>query len=349
MFNPTTPPKGGQAIRDALTKTVAMKTPIVDELLYRRKVTLMAASPSTGKSTLATQIAMSVSGGHSVFGVLDVPAPCSVYYVPFETDWDEFVLCLQKAKGILPYDADKLVFDDGLLGIDVNALTGAEHIIKRIEAFKPGLIIIDPLYLLISGDLADGSVASKAMKWLQRLAVLCNAAVLVIHHTHRDRYNARGKKIDEADASYGSRWIQANVVVQFNVKSEGGGTKWTLIKDRYKLSRSELVLHYDPETGLSSALKSKTLIKDELLGFIKWHKPGSEFTYPGLAEQLECAEGYLSHLLTMPIFRKLIRKDAPPGKPVTLIRIYDEATDGPKTPPAPAATVSTPTPEPVAA
>lgn len=328
MFNPTGTPKTGQTLRDALAAPPAMKHPLVEELLYRRKVTILTADPGLGKSTLATQIAASVAAGVPVFGVFDVAQPSRVYYIPFETDWDEFVLALQRAKASIPFAEDNLLFDEGLLGIDVCALDGALSSIDRIAFYKPDLIVVDPLYLLVGGDLADGGIAAQAMKWLLRLAVKCNAALLVLHHTHRERYNQRGKKIDEDDASYGSRWIKANVVIQYNLKAQNGGTVWSLKKDRYKLSRSELILHYDPETGLSSALKSKSLIKDELLALLKWSKPGAEFSYWGLAQQLDCAEGYLAHLVTLPTFRKLLSREAPPGKPVKLVRIFSPEHDG---------------------
>lgn len=340
MFQPTGPVKTGQVLRDALAKPPAMKYPLVDELLYRRKVTLIAADPGLGKSTLATQIAASVAAGVPVFGILEVAQAYRVYYVPFETDWDEFVLSLQRAKALIPFNEDNLIFDEGLLGIDVGALDGATNAIDRIALLKPDLIIVDPLYLLVSGDLADGGIAAKAMKWLLRLAVRCNAAVLVLHHTHRERYNQGGKKINEDDASYGSRWIKANVVIQYNLKAIDGGTEWSLKKDRYKLSRNEITLHYDPETGLSSALKSKALIKDELFGLLKWHKPGSVLTYSGLAQTLGCAEGYLAQLVTLPNIKKILKREVVPGKQVKLVRIYDETVDGPK-PAAPAPNATT--------
>jgi RecA-family ATPase len=341
MVKPSIAPKTGQEIRLALSHPAPIRCPVVDEFLYRKKVTLLTAAPGLGKSTIAQQVAFSVTAGIDVFGVLEVAKPVKVYYIAFETDWEEFVGAMHKALPIIKFNPDMLVFDDGLLGIDI--CTIHEHpdpIIDRIKAHNPGLIIIDPLYLIVAGDLSDGKIASAAMKWFQRLAVFCNAAVLVLHHTHRERYAANGKKINEEDDSYGSRWIQANVVIQYNVKQEGCGTHWSLKKDRYKMSRKEMVLSYDPETLLSSALKSKNLIKDELLAYIQWHKPGSEFTYPGLAEQFKCAEGYLSHLMLLPSFQKLIKKDAPPGRPVTLRRIHCEDLDGAKLATTPAATVN---------
>jgi len=225
-------------------------------------------------------------------------------------------------KDYLEFDPDSIVFDEEMLGLDITqSIELTANAIDRIRSAKPDIIIIDPLYVAVSGDLADGEAASKAMKWLLYIAVKCNAAVLVLHHSHRARYSQNGKKIDEDDDSYGSRWIQANVVIQYGVKSHSDGTAWRLVKDRYKQSRKDMTLAYDAETGLSSAEKNKASVRDEVMHFLQAHKPGASFTYPQLATMFGCAEGYLSHLMQEPRFRIMIKKEAPPGKPVKLVRI----------------------------
>lgn len=321
-LEPTAPYKTGQDILAALAKPPEPKIPVVDELLYRKKVTMIAAGPGLGKSTLAIQLCLEATAALPVFKTFHVPKPCRVFYIGFETDWDEFVFALHKLKDHLAFNAANFCFDDELLGLDITeAIMPNDKVIARIKGAKPDIIVVDPLYVAVSGDVADGAVASKAMKWMLMVAVKCNAAVLLLHHTHRERYAQNGKKINEDDDSYGSRWIKANVVIQYNVKEHTNGTAWKLTKDRYKQSRKEMLLAYDHETGLSSAEKSKTTVRDEVMHYIQAHKPGSTFTYPGLAELFHCAEGYLSHMMVEPQFRRLVRKEAPPGKPVTLIRL----------------------------
>lgn len=322
MFNPTAPYKTGQDILNALTQPPQAKVPVVDELLYRKKVSMIAAAPGLGKSTLAAQLCLEATVGLPVFKAFDVPKPCRIFYIAFETDWDEFVFSLHRLKDHLKFDASKFCFDDELLGLDITApVLGQDLVLERIKGASPDIVVVDPLYVACAGDVAEGAVASKAMKWLLTLAVKCNAAVLVLHHTHRDRYAQNGKKITEDDDSYGSRWIHANVVIHYNVKTTTDGTSWKLIKDRYKQSRKELSLTYDHETGLSTAEKGKITVRDELFHYIQAHKPTTTFTYPELAGKFGCAEGYLSHLMVEPRFRKLIRKEVQPGKPVVLVRV----------------------------
>lgn len=322
MFNPTAPYKTGQDILLALAQPPHPKIPVVDELLYRKKVSMIAAAPGLGKSTLAAQLCLEATSGLPVFKAFTVPTPCRIFYIAFETDWDEFIFALHRLKDHLKFDASKFCFDDELLGLDITApIIGRDLVLDRIRGASPDIIVVDPLYVACSGDVAEGTVASKAMKWLLTLAVKCNAAVLVLHHTHRDRYAQNGKKITEDDDSYGSRWIHANVVIHYNVKMTTDGTSWKLIKDRYKQSRKELSLTYDHETGLSSAEKSKGTVRDDLFRYIQAHKAGTTFTYPELAGKFSCAEGYLSHLMVEDRFRRLIRKEVVPGKPVVLVRI----------------------------
>lgn len=322
VLNIINPPKTGKDIIEALSKPPEPKVPVIDELLYRKKVSLITAGPGLGKSTLASQLIFESTIPRPIFGAFDVPKPCKTYYIAFETDWDEFIYSMHKCKGSIPFDPYSIFFDEELLGLDVTQpITLNDTVLNRIKNYKPDIIILDPLYVAAAGDLADGAVASKAMKWLLYVAVKCNSSVLVLHHTHRDRYSQSGKKIEEDDDSYGSRWIQANVVIHYGVKPTIDGTKWKLNKDRYKQSRKEMTLTYDPESGLSTADQSKTSVRDAVLHFLQSHKPESIFTYPQLAGLFNCAEGYLSHLFTEPSFKQLIRKEVTPGKPVKLIRI----------------------------
>lgn len=320
MFIPTTPFLTGQELAKALALPPEPKIPVIDELLYRRKVTLWAAAPGCGKSTLATQTLIEATAGLQVFKTFTVPAPCKVYYIAFETDRDEFVYALHKLKGSIPIDPSRIIFDCELIGLDITVPPSVtDSTFLRIKGEKPDIIVFDPFYIGVSGDLSDGAVASKAMRWLLFLAVKCNAAVLLLHHSHRERWQ-NGKKIEEDDDSYGSRWIQANVVVHYNIKEAQDGTRWKLIKDRYKQSRKEFTLAYDPDTGLSSADKSKESIRDAIFKFLHAHKIGTIFTYSELEKNFSCASGYISHLLATPEFRRIIRKEIIPGKAVNLIR-----------------------------
>lgn len=322
------PYKTGQDLLAALAKPPQAKVPVVDELLYRKKVSLIAAPPGIGKSTLAAQLCLEATAGLPVFKTFYVPAPCRVLYIAFETDWEELVFSVHRLKDALPFKAENFMFDDQLLGLDITEpILPNDEVIERLKGAKPDLIVLDPFYVAVSGDLSEGKVASAAMKWLLYVAVKCNAAALLLHHPHRDKYQ-NGKRVDEADDTYGSRWIQANVVIHYNIKEWNEGTKWKLIKDRYKLSRKEMTLTYDPETGLSSADKTKESTRDALLKFLQSHKPGTTFTYSSLATTFGCAEGYLAHLTVQPEYRRILRKDAPPGKVVSLVRIHCDDLDG---------------------
>lgn len=333
MFNPNTTPRDGAQIAAALNAPIPEKTPLIAEFLYRRKLTLISADPGCGKSTIATQVALSAAAGVPVFGIFDVPKPCKVYYIAFETDWDEFIAALAKARNHIPFDSNLLHFDDGLLGIDAASITNAHQtetqLIARIAKANPDIIIIDPAFLLVSGDLADGAIASRCMNFVQKLAAHFKAGILVLHHTHREKYSASGKKIKEKDATYGSRWIQAAVVLQWSMSSTDSGVSFTKTKDRYKLSRPEFILHYDSQTGLCTADgPDRRTLPTLLFSYLKCQPAGTSLTYHRIATAINCAEGYLAVLMQAPEIRTLVEKHAPLGKQVTFIRKPDTMIEG---------------------
>ena len=241
----------GADLRKDLANLEVTIEPLIDEFLYKGMVMLLAANPGTGKSVLATQIAASLSCGASVFDLLPVPRPCRVYYIQLEGTYYETIERLRHMEPQIPFDEVNLCWDV----CDYLNVERADHIaklIERIQAFgSPDLIIIDPIYMTVRGGLSKDAPATAFVQFSHTLRQQFGCALLLIHHTHRERYATDGTKIEEADPFYGSQWLKAHVDVSYLV--EVVDKAHTQIRLENKKARGgnvhkRLILHFRPET-----------------------------------------------------------------------------------------------------
>lgn len=314
------PPKRKADYLAALSKPDKTDDILVNELLYFGETTFMVADPGVGKSTLATQIALSVTSGEPVFGVFAVTRPVFVYYIAFETRWERHIRTVRAMSRELHPNLDLMCFDPSLAGLDLcqTSENDSIHLISKITGIckTPGLVILDPAYLTVAKDLKDGESARALATFCNRLANNTGTSILVPHHSHRERMTVTGKLIIEDDPIYGSRWLQAHMAVGWNIKAneDGSGTHWKRTKDRFKLSRREFTLTYDDTTQLSSAGGSnQRTVLAKLTAFVRTQEPGNRFTYSQLANQVSCNETYIKEVMREPVFEVLLEKQDESG------------------------------------
>lgn len=302
-----------------LAKPDVDEEPLVQELIYTGETTFLVADPSVGKSTLATQIAICLTVGAPVFDIFEVARPTTVYYIALETRWRRQIRTIRRMSVMAKPDFTKLYWDDPI-GVDLTEKRGDLHeMITRIKKIwaQPGLVILDPLYLMVSQDLKDGATARAVSCFLNRLMNETGCACLVLHHTHRERTEA-GKKVVEEDAIYGSRWLQAHMAVGWNIRRTPRGTHWKLTKDRFNESRPEFDLQYDKATQWSSGASSmRSSVTAKLQTLFASEPEGSLLTYEQLVKRTGNAMGYIKTLMhsdpTMLRFVDYV--DNGPGKP----------------------------------
>lgn len=317
MFNILSAPKTGTDLEAALKKPDQEDKPLVSELLYPGESTFITADPAVGKSTLATQIALSVTSGEPVFNLFEVSHPATVYYIALETRWKRQVTLIRKMRRRLSPNLANWCWHDPV-GLDFTAPprhgetnTDIERLITFIKKTwtRPGLVVLDPLYLTVNKDLKDGDAANAVSRFINKLMTDTGCAVLVLHHTHRERYDIKGKRIVEEDPIYGSRWLQAHMALGWNVTKTETGTKWKRGKDRFNLSRKEFSLEFDPVTALSGPDNHATLSVLARIEQFLWSEPvGNELTYEQIASAIKCHVNYAK--ITMLKYRTSLERFA---------------------------------------
>lgn len=287
------PPFTGQAIREALSKGGCPLQMLVPELIIDGGCTFIVAGPKVGKTTIALQLVLSLTTGTSIFGGLPVAEPCQVYYFAFETSFHRFINKAEKMQRAIPFDPDLLIFDPNCNGKDATETMVQDFLISRVKAAtdkRLKLIVIDPAYKMAPGGLGKDEVAGKFCSFLGRLNQETKAAVLVLHHSHREKWE-NGKIVTERNPSFGSQWLIAHPDLMLQLEKLEGrdGVRLRVTEDREDICRPEMILAYNSDTGTVTLDGGETSLEQRLYDFLAQQIPGVVLTTKQIAQRLSCS------------------------------------------------------------
>jgi len=249
MADPTF--RTGDVLLSDLSAPPAHAIPLITDLLYKPKVTMLAAEPGVGKSILAVQLALSLSSATPAFEFLTIPQPRAVYYLQLEGDYPEFLDRIRQMREVVPLNAANLCWDSTPV-LNVLDDKHVSRIIQRIQSWRtPDLIIIDPIYRTVFGGLSKDEPASAFVRFSSQLKDTFHCAQLLLHHTHRPRRNMKGELIVEDDPFYGSQWLKAHVDVSYHMESankERSAVRLSCKKSRGANVLEDLYLAYHLES-----------------------------------------------------------------------------------------------------
>lgn len=291
---------------------------LIDELLPQGECSFITASPSCGKTTLALQATFHLTTGTPCFGLLDVPRAVPVVYVAFETSVRQFVEKRRRLADAVPYNPDLLWFDPYWSGINVKMEQDTKDFIKHINGLtpKPEAIVIDPAYKTVVGGLSKDEEGNAFTRFLGKLQAETGAASLVMHHTHREKWEA-GKVVIEKNPSFGSQWLIAHPSIMWNVTKWEHGTKWTISKDRESICRQEMTLHYDAITGASWAPTevNESGVVAKAVAYLKACPVGFEAPTQEVAHKIGCSVGSLRNRISDPALTSIVEFVRKEGRP----------------------------------
>ena len=173
-----------------LTQPVPEPRWLIEDLLYVGEAHILAADGGTGKSWLCQAMALAVAGTDNTFMGLPVVRHGPVVYVDEEQSAD---LVLQRLNA-LGYDPDvhKALEYINFAGVDL--LHEPEKLLEEVCDIEPALLIIESLSeVTVGGDENSPRDMNMLMrKSIKPLARESGAAVLVTHHTTKDKEGVRG-------------------------------------------------------------------------------------------------------------------------------------------------------------
>lgn len=230
---------------------------LAEGFLYRYKVHMLYADPGVGKSTLTQQLSLELSSGRPVFGSLAVSQPFKVYYLQLEGDMEETIERMRLMSG---YETDKfqkpnfdnLYWDNSHVGLNVmdqgQVIALARDIMKKMPDCD--LVIIDPIYQAIVGDISKPEVATGYCRFSSMLQTMLNCAILHVHHTPKQQVNKDGESVDR-ETFYGSQWFAAHMNSMYYLKQMDKKNGKSILynkKQRNSNNMAEILLTYDIET-----------------------------------------------------------------------------------------------------
>lgn len=164
---------------------------LVDGLLTRSSIMVLAAAPKTGKTWVALAIAVGVASGTPVMGRFLAPVAGPVLLFPAEDDprsvrgrIEAIALGAGTAFDTLPIHiitADQLRLDDA---------TDREKLEELLEHLRPRLLVLDPLVRLHSGAESYVGHVSELFRYLRSLQRRFEVAILLTHHVAKNRTGA---------------------------------------------------------------------------------------------------------------------------------------------------------------
>lgn len=186
---------------------------IVEGLIKRKDSVLFVGGEKSGKSICAFQIMASVTSQHPFLDTYPVPEAVNVCYVQLEGELEDSRVRFERMKRAVDVNFNNIIIKYSE-PINLEAPETANDMIDRIKEKmgkrKLDILMIDPLYFAMSGSISDDVAVRKCLGQMRRVKNALNCALFVVHHTHKIKTTASGKKIDEGDeATFGSKFIKA--------------------------------------------------------------------------------------------------------------------------------------------
>lgn len=176
---------------------------LVENLLWRDDVALVLAREKVGKSFFSSQMCYAMTVGKPFLGQFDVVKPLKVLYIQAEGSMSGTKERIENTMeaGEMDWNPDNwrhmfvarinLDTDEGYMCIE-NALN------SEID-FIPDVVVIDPLYTAMTGDLSDNKSVRAFIGNVRRMMARLHCAVILVHHEHRGKTDQQGKDINEGD------------------------------------------------------------------------------------------------------------------------------------------------------
>ena len=181
---------------------------IVEGLLWEKDHVILVGKDKAGKSILAMQLACAITSATPFLSTYEVPISMNVLFVQMEgkiQDTKERFRAMLTEGGV-ECSPDKLyILNWRAAALDTTeGLNAFKQIVEKLPPI--GVIIIDPLYMAMSGDLIDNLHARNMCKNLREITDRFNCALILIHHQHRPPSDGKGGKIEElgSDSIFGS-------------------------------------------------------------------------------------------------------------------------------------------------
>ncbi len=158
---------------------------IVEGLIRRGHLALLAGKPKEGKTNLVATLAHAVSQGIPFAGMSTEKGP--VLYFAAEESAEEWEHAIHP---FLPKDQRGFGIAHAA-NFRIDHQPDLEGLSRCVDRYKAGLIVVDPLLAAIDGGCGTSERARRALTGLKRICMAKGVAAIVVHHARECRGLAR--------------------------------------------------------------------------------------------------------------------------------------------------------------
>jgi hypothetical protein len=297
---------------------MAMEDPrwLIKDIWTAESHGLIAGEPKTNKTTVALALALSVASGAPFLGSYSVGVQGPVLFVQEENaPWmmqDRLrklaryygllgsgeVHVRRSVRGGLGTVSVDLDFPDDLplkllnnYGFDLGLEEHRDMLEAEVEAWRPKLLVLDPLYLILGG--VDENVSHSLrpfLKWLMQLRYQYNLAVMVVHHFRKQNMQhgivRAGQRILGSSTLHG--WVDSALYLSPRDEAREGWVSTTMEREFRSMAPQrplELSLTMSPPGGLEMEVELNAFSVEQTIKDIVASEPG--VTVTRLAEYLK--------------------------------------------------------------
>ena len=181
-------------LKEFLTYRPSMPDPILSHgLMYEGTRVIVYGKYKSLKSMVATRFALAVSRGDQWLG-FDTPyGGLDTMYLQLEIpnpmlQQRMIKMNLIPSNNIKPHKL--FIWTNHSLKIDMDE--GYKLIQEQLRIYKPKILIIDPIYKIVSGDLLSTVHIQKLTDWIDRLVDEFGLSIMLVHHTRKGAYDEWG-------------------------------------------------------------------------------------------------------------------------------------------------------------
>lgn len=312
------PPLFGAALDAAIATTPPVRPFLIEGILLQESVTMVAAEPGTGKSSLLLSVAVPASIGSDVFGSQKVLRPLKVYIFCPERSATELRERLHTIRQFIPFDTNNICIDDGMTGtVDISNPLCINEIKSGIRtAFPKGcdLFCVEGMYGMSRLPLASEETANLFYRFNADMIREFGLSIWYSNHTTKRRKDWKGN--DLALQFFGSQMLLANVTAAyvFERLTEKNVSRLFMFKDTVSGLASEMRFQYDAERCLLDSLGA-TAGADRLRQFLTGLAASNgTFTYADAQRVTDLSRSQLMRLLTGQVDLGIIDNTSANGK-----------------------------------
>lgn len=231
----------GQFIDEILSNTEHDPVPIISKgLLDPNSILLISGAPKTGKSILATNLALSLIAGRNWFD-FEIPEPMNVFY--FQAEMKEYrirkrIKTMMKSKG-LKHIGEFFITEPS--GFDILNDDYFKSLQRFIIENKTNVLVFDPLISYHNSDENSNNEMQRVMERFRTFVNLNNVSLILVHHTRKFTSAAGGQNARGASAIFGA----LDGLVEMRKSNENIKLHFDL---RYDSAPDEMALKLNPST-----------------------------------------------------------------------------------------------------